>query len=82
MNATDTQILTFWSMLADRRWDDATQILDGRKPRFDYLIYIKNAYIDVKNHCADKGELSAVIDDLYCFKGYEVERRYRQATLV
>ena len=75
--ASVDQISTFWAMLADRRWDNTSQLIPGRKPRWDYRDQIKSAYKHIKDGSASKQEISDVIEDLYCFKGYEVERRLR-----
>ena len=79
MNASDDQVRTFWAQLADRRWDDPRELIHGRCPRPNYLWYINRAYKSIKNGTPDKKELSDVIDDLYCFNGYEVEHRLRAA---
>jgi hypothetical protein len=74
--ATEDQIRTFWAMLADRRWDDRRQLLHNRRPRPNYLAFLELAYKSLQaQQEVTRGHLSAVIDDLYCFKGWEVERR-------
>jgi len=79
-HATDKQILTFWMMLADRKWDDPTELIDGREPRPDYLMHVNHAYraLKAKGYVV-RAEMSRIIDDLSCFNGWSVERRMRMA---
>lgn len=79
-HATENQILTFWKMLADRKWDQPDELIDGRAPRRHYLVYVDNVYRALQDDgYVTKSEMSAILDDLSCFKGWEIARRLRGA---
>jgi len=79
-HATDKQILTFWKMLADRKWHDLHELIGSKTPRANYLMYIEHAYRALQaNGYVVKQEMSKVLDDLACFKGWSIEQRLRDA---
>ena len=74
------QISTFWAMLADRKWDDLGQLVNGRRPRSNYLVKIRQVYDLLKEdeQLPTSRDMREVIEDLYCFNGWEVSRRLRR----
>lgn len=84
MEPTEAQISLFWAMLADRKWDDMSELIYGRHPSPDYILNIQACYYGAKakERTVTCEQLDQALEDLKCFNGWMTETRIRKAQMV